>query len=100
MRTRKPTPKQILKRAAKYFDLEEEQMTQPRRGPWQISWPRLLAMSIAYEQPYTCAEVGEAFNRHHTSTVYAHQRVADLCKQEPELAKVREALRKVVNGNN
>jgi chromosomal replication initiation ATPase DnaA len=57
-------------------------------------------MSIAYEQPYTCAEVGKAFNRHHTSTVYAHQRVADLCKQEPELAKERARLRKVINGNN
>ncbi len=97
---RKPTLKQILKRTAKHFGLDEEQLTQPRRGPWPISWPRLLAMSIAYEQPYTCAEVGKAFNRHHTSTVYAHQRVADLCKQEPELAEERERLRKVINGNN
>ena len=97
---REPTLKQILKRTAKHYGLEEKQLTQPRRGPWPISWPRLLAMSIAYEQPYSCAEVGTAFNRHHTSTVYAHQRVADLCKQEPELAEERERLRKVINGNN
>jgi chromosomal replication initiation ATPase DnaA len=97
---RKPTPEQILKRTAKHFGLDEEQLTQPRRGPWPISWPRLLAMSIAYEQPHSCAAVGKAFNRHHTSTVYAHQRVDDLCKQEPELAKERARLRKVINGNN
>ena len=97
---RKPTPEQILKRTAKHFGLAEEQMTQPRRGPWPISWPRLLAMSIAYEQPHTCAEVGRAFNRHHTSTVYAHQRVEDLCNREPGLARERARLRKVINGNN
>ncbi len=57
-------------------------------------------MSIAYEQPHTCAEVGKAFNRHHTSTVYAHQRVEDLCNREPGLAKERARLRKVINGNN
>jgi len=96
----KPTPKQILKRTAKHFGLAEEQLTQPRRGPWPISWPRLLAMSIAYEQLHTCAEVGKAFNRHYTSTLYAHQRVADLCKQDAKLAKERARLRKVINGNN
>jgi chromosomal replication initiation ATPase DnaA len=96
----KPTPKQILKRTAKHYGLDEEQLTQPRRGPWPISWPRLLAMSIAYEQPHTCAEVGRAFNRHHTSTIYAHSRVDELCRQEPKLAKERARLRQVVHGNN
>ena len=94
----KPTPKQILKRTAKHYGLDEEQLTQPRRGPWPISWPRLLAMSIAYEQPHTCAEVGKAFNRHHTSTVYAHSRVADLCRQDAKLAKERATLRNLVCG--
>ena len=97
---RKPTPKQILKRTAKHYGLEDEQLKQPRRGPWSISWPRLLAMSIAYEQPYTCAQVAAAFNRHYTTIVYAHQRVEDLCKHEPELAKERARLRKVINGND
>jgi chromosomal replication initiation ATPase DnaA len=97
---RKPTPEQILRLTAIHYGLDEEQLTQPRRGPWPISWPRLLAMSIAYEQPHSCAAVGKAFNRHHTSTVYAHQRVADLCRQEPKLAKERARLRKVINGNN
>ncbi len=97
---KKPTTKQILKRTAAHYGLAEEQMTQPRRGPWPISWPRMLAMAIAYEQPYTSDEVGKAFNRHRTSAIYAHQLVEDLCRQEPDLAEERARLRKVINGND
>ncbi len=57
-------------------------------------------MAIAYEQPYTSDEVGKAFNRHRTSAIYAHQRVEDLCRQEPDLAEERARLRKVINGND
>jgi chromosomal replication initiation ATPase DnaA len=57
-------------------------------------------MAIAYEQPHTCAEVGRVFNRHHTSTIYAHSRVDELCRQDAKLAKERARLRQVVHGNN
>ena len=89
----KPTPLQILKRTAKHFGLEDEQMNQARRGKWGVAWPRMLAMSIAYEQPYTCKEVAKVFNRDHSAVVYAHQRVEDLCKQEPDRKMDRDELR-------
>ena len=89
----KPTPIQILKKTAKHFGLEECEMHQTRRGKWGVAWPRMLAMSIAYEQPYTAEKVGKAFNRDHTSVLYAHQRVEDLCKQEPDRKMDRDELR-------
>ena len=90
---KKPTPLEILKRTASYFGLEDKQMTQARRGKWEIAWPRSLAMSIAYEQPYTGKEVSKVFNRHRTAVIYAHERVENLCRLDPELSKTRDKVR-------
>ena len=98
MEKTRPTIEDILVKTANRYGLNRGQMTQPRRGPWPISWPRLLAMSIAYEQPHTGKEVSKVFNRHRTAVIYAHQRVEDLCRQEPDLAEERATLRKVVCG--
>jgi len=42
-------PETILKATAAHYGIPEAKLKQRRRGPWKISWPRLLAMSLAYE---------------------------------------------------
>ena len=85
-------PETILKATAAHYGIPEAKLKQRRRGPWKISWPRLLAMSLAYEDN-TGMTVGAAFNRHYTAVVYAAKRVEDLCETDTALAKEREALK-------
>jgi len=90
-------PETILKATAEHYGIPEEKLKQRRRGPWKISWPRLLAMSLAYEDN-TGMTVGAAFNRHYTAVVYAAKRVEDLCETDAALAKEREQLKGVLCG--
>ena len=90
-------PETILKATAEHYGIPEEKLKQRRRGPWKISWPRLLAMSLAYEDN-TGMKVGAAFNRHYTAVVYAAKRVEDLCERDTGLAKEREQLKGVLCG--
>ena len=90
-------PETILKATAAHYGIPEEKLKQRRRGPWKISWPRLLAMSLAYEDNKGQA-VGAAFNRHHTAVVYAAKRVDALCETDAALAKEREQLKGVLCG--
>ncbi len=53
-------PETILKATAAHYGIPEAKLKQRRRGPWKISWPRLLAMSLAYEDN-TGMKVGAAF---------------------------------------
>jgi len=98
MEKTRPTIEDILVKTANHYGLNRGQMTQPRRGPLPISWPRMLAMAIAYEQPNTGKAVGKVFKRDHSAVVKAHQRVGDLCQNHPDLKEELTQLRQVVGG--
>jgi chromosomal replication initiator protein len=88
----------IIAMVAEEFRITPEQMIGPTR-PSFIAHPRLVAMRLIYEEvKLPLGITGNIFGgRHHTSVIYAIEKVSDLCDTEPAFKATYERLRERAN---
>lgn len=68
----------VMSLVANHYGVPKESMTMPRRGPFVLAWPRMVAMYVASRIPCgpTTGEIGRIFGgRDHTTVIHARRAV-------------------------
>jgi chromosomal replication initiator protein len=86
----------IQRVAAEYFSLTPNDL-KGRKKTQNIVFPRQLAMYIAHEiTEYSTTEIGQAFNRDHTTVMHACRNIEERIRSDPTMESTIESLKRLI----
>lgn len=89
----KITVEQIQRAAAQAFGITMEELLGIRRS-WKYARPRQVAMMLSRElTKRSLPNIGQMFNRDHTTVLHALRRIPELCRTNQALQKKVEQIR-------
>lgn len=92
------TPKNIIDVVSRYFDITVEDIKSSKRSR-NISKPRQIAMYLCREMlDLSYPKIGSEFgSKDHSTVIYACQKVTDDVKDDPELGRTIEDIKKTIS---